>query len=105
MDEQVFKRLKRGDLVKHRHDKSIFVVTGNYGDRITATLTVDMTNPTEWEVVPSQKNQHNDTINQHELTELSEPIRHGCKHDYLTSRGKYIVCMICGKKNSEYSIN
>lgn len=31
-------------------------VTGNYGDRVTAAQTVDLTNPPEWELV-SKANQ------------------------------------------------
>lgn len=43
------KKLRNGDLVKHRLGPEVFVVTGNYGERVTAVRTVDITNPGEWE--------------------------------------------------------
>lgn len=49
MKGETFRKLKRGDLVKHKHDRRTFVVTSNYGDRVTAVSSVDMTNPSEWD--------------------------------------------------------
>jgi len=37
-----------GDIVAHISDGKAFIVTGNYGDRVTAVRTIDITNPTEW---------------------------------------------------------
>lgn len=37
--------------MKHHSDSRTFVVTGNYGGRVTAVATVDITNPPEWKVV------------------------------------------------------
>jgi len=51
MSDEEMKYLERGDIVKHHSDSITFVVTGNYGKRITAVATVDITNPIEWEVV------------------------------------------------------
>lgn len=48
MNGETFRGLKRGDLVRHKSESRTFVVTANYGDRVTATTTVDMTNPGEW---------------------------------------------------------
>lgn len=46
-----FKNLKVGDLVRGRSSKQVYVVTGNYGNRVTAVETVDLTNPIEWEKI------------------------------------------------------
>jgi hypothetical protein len=51
MDKEVFSKLDRGDIVKHISNAGTFVITSNYGKRITATTTVDITNPDEWELV------------------------------------------------------
>lgn len=46
-----FNDLQRGDIVKHKSDYHLYVVTGNYGGRATAVRSVDMTNPIEWVLV------------------------------------------------------
>lgn len=51
MKHEELKRLERGDIVKHVGDPTVYVVTANYGERVTATSTVDITNPPEWEIV------------------------------------------------------
>ena len=51
MSKEEFKNLQRGDMIKPWDDSRTFVVTANYGDRITAVTSVDMTNPTEWILV------------------------------------------------------
>ena len=43
--------LSTGDIIKHVTEPQTFVVTVNFGDRVTAVTTVDVTNPVEWEVV------------------------------------------------------
>jgi len=43
--------LERGDIVKNQSNDKTYVVTANYGERVTAVATVDMTNPDEWELV------------------------------------------------------
>ncbi len=45
--------LKRGDLIRHRSPDSVasYIVDGVYGDRATAVRTIDITNPSEWEVM------------------------------------------------------
>ena len=43
-----FKKLRTGDLVKHKMGEGVYVVTANFGDRVTAVKSVDMTNPDEW---------------------------------------------------------
>jgi hypothetical protein len=51
MKQDELDSLQRGDIVKHKGDSRTFVVTGNYGGRVTAVATVDITNPAEWEIV------------------------------------------------------
>ncbi len=41
-----------GDLIRQSgHDGAVAVVTGNYGDRVTAAMTFDVVEPSEWELV------------------------------------------------------
>ncbi len=51
MRVEQFKVLKAGDLVRHKHEAKPYIVHANYGDRVTAARTVDLTNPFEWEKV------------------------------------------------------
>ena len=51
MKQTDFDNLDRGDIVRSAASGAIYIVTGNYGDRVTAVKTVDMTNPIEWELV------------------------------------------------------
>lgn len=50
MTKDEMQNLKTGDIVKGVSGHS-YVVTANYGDRVTAVLTVDITNPGEWVIV------------------------------------------------------
>lgn len=58
MTTEEMKHLERGDIVKPHGDSRTFVVTGNYGGRVTAVATVDITNPPEWEVVLKAERQN-----------------------------------------------
>lgn len=52
MDIKDFSSLGRGDIVRHKRNRSTsYVVDANHGGSITAMATVDMTNPDEWELV------------------------------------------------------
>ena len=51
MNEKQMKSLQPGDVIKHKLGNTQFVVMANYGDRVTAVRTVDMTNPSEWEII------------------------------------------------------
>lgn len=51
MTPEQFRALKTGDTVRHDHSAVAYVVTANYGDRVTAVRSVDMTNPKEWTVI------------------------------------------------------
>ncbi len=49
MNIDEMKSLDVGDIIKHAGTgNSCYVVTGNYGGRVTAVKTVDVTNPSEW---------------------------------------------------------
>jgi hypothetical protein len=43
--------ISSGDILRHRAGTDSYVVTGNYGGRVTAVRTVDVTNPDEWLVL------------------------------------------------------
>lgn len=52
MTQAEFNGLQTGDIVRHAGDAAReYVVTANYGDRVTAVRTVDLTNPSEWNLV------------------------------------------------------
>lgn len=56
MLESHFKKLDRGDIVRHKIFNEVnYVVDANYGNRVTAVATVDITNPEEWELVQRNK--------------------------------------------------
>lgn len=43
-----FNQLPRGTIIRHRTSDQTYVVTANYGSRVTAVANVDVTNPSEW---------------------------------------------------------
>ena len=51
MTKDQLSRTKEGDVIEHATTRQRFIVTGNYGGRVTAVSTADVTNPSEWEVV------------------------------------------------------
>lgn len=53
MNEEEFGNLNTGDMVRRKsdHANEIWLVTGNYGGRITAVRTMDLTNPSEWDLM------------------------------------------------------
>jgi len=53
MDENEFKKIKPGDVIKNTLSGDRYRVHSNYGDRIAAVRTVDITNPSEWDLVYS----------------------------------------------------
>ena len=56
MTKTQFKKLKPGDLVRHvLSGSTAYVVTANYGERVTAVRTMDLTNPSEWIKVEVKK--------------------------------------------------
>jgi hypothetical protein len=44
-------QLQPGDIVRGNGSSQSYVVTANYGSRVTAVRTVDLTNPNEWDLV------------------------------------------------------
>ncbi len=51
MTQEEFNSLAPGDVVKHVLGGYDYIVTANYGDRVTAVRTIDMTNPSEWVLI------------------------------------------------------
>lgn len=49
MTDTQFHALKPGDLIRHKTGSEAYVVTANYGTRVTAVRTADVTNPAEWD--------------------------------------------------------
>jgi hypothetical protein len=47
--------LQTGDVVRGRFSGQVYIVSANYGNRVTAVDTADITNPPEWEVLRSQE--------------------------------------------------
>ena len=51
MKRSEFLKLERGDIIVHKSDPSTsYMIDANYGSRITAVTTVDVTNPKEWAI-------------------------------------------------------
>jgi hypothetical protein len=51
MTKEEFEMLHPGDIIEGKSSRTIFIVTGNFGNRVTAVQTVDVTNPDEWKLV------------------------------------------------------
>ena len=51
MKPEDLKQLQPGDIVRGKSSKVSYVVTANYGTRVTAVQTADITNAKEWEIV------------------------------------------------------
>jgi hypothetical protein len=51
MTKDEFKNLRYGDIVRSQAGGESYIVTANYGGRVTAVRTADLTNPIEWELV------------------------------------------------------
>jgi hypothetical protein len=47
--------MKEGDVIRHVSGGPAYIVTANYGTRVTAVLTKDVTNPNEWEKLVTVK--------------------------------------------------
>jgi hypothetical protein len=53
MTPEQFKKLRAGDIVRGKRSGETYVVTGNYGKRVTAVRTADLTHPDEWDCLSS----------------------------------------------------
>jgi hypothetical protein len=56
MTPEELKALNVGDIIRHRGSymgmgAAAMVVTGNYGDHVTAVRTVNVSNPDEWDLL------------------------------------------------------
>jgi hypothetical protein len=51
MTQEEFEHLEQGDIVRHMDSGDSMVVTANYGKRVTAVRTADLSNPDEWKLV------------------------------------------------------
>jgi len=46
--------IRPGTLIRGKLSGDVYIVTGNYGTRLTAVRSVDVTHPPEWDVVHPQ---------------------------------------------------
>jgi hypothetical protein len=51
MTKEQLQMLHPGDIIQGKASRQLYIVTGNFGTRVTAVQTVDVTNPDEWELV------------------------------------------------------
>ena len=51
MTSEEFASLNVGDIVSGKASQQSYVVTANYGGRVTAVISTDLTNPSEWDLV------------------------------------------------------
>ena len=52
MTGEEMKHLRIGDVIRHKSlGSKQYVVTANFGDRVTAVHSIDVTNPIEWDIV------------------------------------------------------
>jgi hypothetical protein len=73
MTNEEFEKLNIGDIVKHDGLSSLndnYVVTANYGTRVVAVRTVDLTNPNEWNVVVKATHEVRGSCTYHNLKQL-----------------------------------
>jgi hypothetical protein len=59
MTKNEFKQLDTGDIVRSLATNIAYVVSANYGNRVTAVKTVDMTNPQEWSLIAKAEHKDN----------------------------------------------
>ena len=50
MTKEEMKGLSIGDIIRGKLSGTPYIVTANYGDHVTAVKTVDVTNPSEWDL-------------------------------------------------------
>jgi hypothetical protein len=51
MTKEQMKRLQPGDIIRGKVSGEAFIVTANYGERVTAVKTVDIKCSSEWDVI------------------------------------------------------
>jgi hypothetical protein len=57
--------LRPGDIILGALDGQAYIVTRNYGQHATAVKTVDVTNPSEWELVSRVTKREGFRVDQH----------------------------------------
>jgi hypothetical protein len=55
MTAEEFHALKPGDFITSDATGELYIVTANYGDRVTAVRSVDLTNPDEWHQIAKRR--------------------------------------------------
>ncbi len=58
MTKKEFESLQPGDIVRGKSSFVSYIVTANYGNRVTAVHTADLTNPPEWDLVEKSQLLH-----------------------------------------------
>lgn len=51
MTKDQMRNLQPGDTIRGKLSGNSYIVTANYGDRVTAVRTADVTNHEEWDVI------------------------------------------------------
>ncbi len=57
MTTEQLRALQTGDIIQSKTTGVSYVVTGNYGDHVTAVKTVDVTHASEWRVIVKRQEQ------------------------------------------------
>ncbi len=47
--------IEEPSIIRHKVTKEVWIVTANYGDRLTAVRTMDVRNKAEWEVLCGER--------------------------------------------------
>jgi len=51
MTEKELRNLQAGDIVRSKSGSEGYIITGSYGNRAIGVRTIDITNPSEWDLV------------------------------------------------------
>jgi hypothetical protein len=86
MTKEEFNSLQEGDIVRHEDSSSAVMVTGNYGGRVTAVRTYDLTHPPEWKLIFKA----NHTLHVQDCTREKD-------HDGPCNGWPCVVCYYCGE--------
>lgn len=97
MNKIEFERLKIGDIVQHVCDDKSYVVTGNYGGRVTAVGSVDMTNPDEWRLLGDNYKSHKDWLGALNLERIFNSLLFKHINEYKDKTGKLPKNIYIGK--------
>ena len=59
MNQEIFRDLDAGDIIMSELTGICYTVMVNYGRRVTAVRTADVTNPSEWKLVNKVRSREN----------------------------------------------